>query len=779
MHTTAIRYMFRHFLILTLIAFINVPLFAQIAIGQWRDHLPYNNGVMVADAGDVIFAASESGLFRYDKNDGDVLRLSKVTGMSDIGYSAIAWSNDNNTLFIGYRNTNIDLIQDGSIINIPDIKDKPILGNKTINNVHIIGDYAYLACGFAIVVVDLIKHEVKDTYYIGPEGSVLNIFDIASSDTKLFATTESGVYWASLTGPNLANFENWTRFNDLPLSSGKYNAGTWFNNRLYVNLEVDNDIDTIYYRQNDQWTLFEEDPSETVVTLESGNNLLLVSRGGSVAEYDGNNQRIRLAFNYGNAFAKPSHAFVDTEGTMWIADKQSGLVRYSSSLLFENISVNGPAALSNTDISIWDGRCYVSAGSLTATWGSAFNSLGLYTFLDNQWGRISPYSFPETTEVRDYIRVLVDPFNSKRVYAASWGKGLVEYYDNELVELYDTTATIWNNNDGSASIQVCGLAIDRNTGTLWVSRSGVEKMLYAKDVNGNWYNYDIEAVGPILLGDIAIDNSGQKWIVGPRGSGLVVYNDNGTLANPADDRSMKLTQGIGKGNLTSNDIFAIVADLDGEIWVGTNSGISVFYAPESVLDGENFDSQQILVEQDGYVQYLLESEAVTDIVIDGANRKWIGTGGAGVFLMSDDGTEQIYHFTSKNSPLFSNQITSLGVDQLSGEVFIGTDKGIISFKGDATWGVPEFVSKDVYAYPNPVEPDYEGPIAIKGLVNNADVKISDAAGNVVFATTANGGQAIWDGNKLTGERVKSGVYLVFASNEDGKEAFVTKILLIN
>ena len=270
-----------------------------------------------------------------------------------------------------------------------------------------------------------------------------------------------------------------------------------------------------------------------------------------------------------------------------------------------------------------------------------------------------------------------------------------------------------------------------------------------------------------------------EFLVGPRGTGLIVYNDNGSLAFPDDDRSIKLTTGVGKGNLNSNDIFTIVADLDGEIWVGTNNGISVFYSPESVFDGGNFDSQQILVEQDGYVQYLLESEAVTDIVIDGANRKWIGTSNAGVFLMSEDGTEEVYHFTTENSPIFSNQITSLGVDQLSGEVFIGTDRGIISFRGDATWGTSEFVNNDVYAYPNPVEPDYEGLIAIKGLVRDADVKISDAAGNVVFATTANGGQATWDGNKLTGGRAKSGVYLVFASNEDGKQTFVTKILFIN
>jgi hypothetical protein len=769
--------MSKHFLALTLITCIQMPLFAQVAIGQWRDHLPYNKGVMVADAGDWIFAASESGLFRHHKTEGDIVRFSKVSGMSDIGYSAIAWSDDNNTLLVAYKNTNIDLIQDGMIINIPDIKDKSILGNKTINNVHIKDDLAYLAAGFAIVVLDLVKHEVKGTYYIGPEGAALNIFDITTSETKVFATTENGVYWASLTGANLANFENWTRFSDIPL--GKYNAGTWFNNRLYVNLEVDDGIDTLFYLQNEQWMLFDGDENEAVNSLESSNGVLLVILKNGIAEYDENHERLRLAFGYGSETAIPNHAWTDAEGTMWIADNRAGLVKHPSNLTFGIINVNGPAELSNTDISVWDGRCYVSSGSLSSTWGRTFNNRGLYTYKDNQWSSLSPYSFPETSGFRDFIRVLVDPFDSKRVYASTWGGGLVEYYDDQFVANYDTTYSVWNTNDGSNVIRVCGLAIDRNTGTLWVSRSEVEKVLYAKETNGTWHSFDVEAVGPILLGDIAIDDSGQKWIVAPRGTGLVVYNDNGSLAFADDDRSIKLTTGVGNGNLNSNDIFTIVADLDGEIWVGTNNGISVFYSPESVFDGGNFDSQQILVEQDGYVQYLLENEAVTTIVIDGANRKWIGTSNAGVFLMSEDGTEEVYHFTAENSPIFSNLITSLGVDQLSGEVYIGTDKGIVSFRGDATWGTSEFVNNDVYAYPNPVEPDYEGLIAIKGLVRDADVKISDAAGNVVFATTANGGQATWDGNKLTGGRAKSGVYLVFASNEDGKQTFVTKILFIN
>ena len=766
------------FLVLT-IALFNFPLFAQVAVGQWRDHLPYSKGLRVADAGEWIFAASESGLFQHHKTDGDIIRLSKVSGMSDIGYSSIAWSDENNTLVVAYSNTNIDLVQNGEIINIPDIKDKPILGFKTINNIHIKDDYAYLACGFAVVVLDMVKHEIKDTYYIGPGGTSLNVQDVTTSETEIYASTVAGIYRANLTGSNLANFENWTKITGLP--EGGFSSISWFNNRPYVSMSNEDAIDSIFFRQGSQWQYFNSLEEQTIKSLETSYDRLLVSAGGSVAEFDAAHIRYRLAFDYGNGnYGRPSHAAMDADGTIWIADDLHGLVRHPLNQSFQLISVNGPSSASSTGISVWDGRCYVASGTVSSTWSNGYSSNGMYTFKDNSWKNISARTFPETSGTRDFLRVKVDPFDSKRVYASTWGWGLIEYYDDEFVELYDTTnSSLRPLSNALDNIKVAGLEIDRNTGTLWVSTSGTEKTLHAKDQNGNWYGFDLTAVNNFTLSDIAIDDIGQKWIVAPRGTGLVVFSDGGTLENTSDDQSRKLTQAAGNGNLAGNNVFSIASDFDGEIWVGTESGVSVFYSPESAFSGDNFDSQQILIEQDGYVQYLLENETVTAIAVDGANRKWLGTANAGVFLMSEDGTEEVFHFTSENSPLYSDRITSIGIDQLSGEVFIGTDKGIISYRGTATYGTPEFQKEQVYAYPNPVEPDYEGPIAIKGLVTDADVKITDAAGNVVYATTAEGGQAIWDGNRITGGRAKTGVYLVFASNDDGKETFVTKVLFIN
>jgi len=222
---------------------------------------------------------------------------------------------------------------------------------------------------------------------------------------------------------------------------------------------------------------------------------------------------------------------------------------------------------------------------------------------------------------------------------------------------------------------------------------------------------------------------------------------------------------------------AIVEDLDNEIWLGTGKGVAVIYSPSSVISSSNFDAQQILIKQDGINQYLLESEVVTAIAVDGANRKWIGTESGGAFLMSPDGTSQLLNFNETNSPILSNYIITITIDQKTGEVFFGTNKGMISYKGDAI--MSDGGCNNVLVYPNPVRENYDGPIAIKGLVPNGNVKITDVSGNLVYETKSNGTQAIWYGKNFEGSKAQTGVYLVFSSDDEGKNTCITKLLFIN
>ena len=255
-----------------------------------------------------------------------------------------------------------------------------------------------------------------------------------------------------------------------------------------------------------------------------------------------------------------------------------------------------------------------------------------------------------------------------------------------------------------------------------------------------------------------------------------VYNDNNTIPNLSDDQYKLLSTHLGNGNLPSMNVYCFAEDLEQTIWVGTDKGIAVFHNPSSVFSGYDFDAQQILIQEGQYGQYLFSEERVKCITIDGANRKWVGTENSGVFLLSEDGVKQIYHFTAENSPLFSNNIIDLTINPNNGEVFIGTSKGLLSYRSDATNG--EVAQSTTHVFPNPVRETYFGPIAINGLVTNVNIKITDIDGNLVFEDYAKGGQAIWSGKNKNNERVSSGVYLVFSVDENGAEKMVSKILFI-
>ncbi|MBK7030982.1 MAG: T9SS type A sorting domain-containing protein [Bacteroidales bacterium] len=279
----------------------------------------------------------------------------------------------------------------------------------------------------------------------------------------------------------------------------------------------------------------------------------------------------------------------------------------------------------------------------------------------------------------------------------------------------------------------------------------------------------------IDVGAVTIDHSNQKWMQ-VRDLSLIVFNDNNTLDNAADDQVRKLTNAPGNGDLPGNGIASLAVDMDGQLWIGSDQGVAVIYSPENVFEGGNYDAQIIQVEEEGFLHPLLETEAVTAIAINGNNEKWLGTDKSGVFLMSADGSKEIYHFTAENSPLLSNSITGIKVAS-DGEVFFGTANGIVSYKDASQPPAAELDS--VYVYPNPVRENYTGPIAITNLVSESNVKITDMGGNLVWETMAEGGRVVWDGKDLDGDRVRTGVYIVFITNADGSKKSVAKILFIN
>ncbi|MGQ0828307.1 MAG: type IX secretion system anionic LPS delivery protein PorZ [Bacteroidota bacterium] len=772
----------------TLFLLIHPVIAQEVAIGQWKDHLSYKTAISVTEGNGKVYCATTSGVFVLNKSDNSMERLTKVNALSDVEATVLNFNKYNNTLLIAYKNANLDILHNDVTTNIGDIKRKSIIGNKSINNIHFINQYAYLSCGFGIVVVDMDKYEVKDTYYIGPNGNSINVRDITSDDTYIYAATDMGIYRALKSNPNLANYTAWVKMGGLP--NGIYNTITSFDGKIYTNLSRSLMVngyneDTIYVYDNTAWSHFPQPFGYMVLTIKSSGNKLVKVENWRVGTYDTNLNKLVEVSNYYGNFPTPKKAVLDNSNTLWIADDKHSLVSWNAGQYSSNYP-NGPTSTNISAMSIEGDNLWVAPGGINISWQNLLFTHGLYSYNEGQWSNTKG-NYPSVVNLDtafDIVNVLVDPNDFRRVYAASWGEGVIELYNGVPVKQYNNTnsslQTVIDPTDAKyIPIWVYGLDIDESR-NLWVTNSGpgVSSALSVKKLNGSWQALNFSSFigsGP-YLGQILIDKFDQKWIVLARGNGILVYAG-GTLAAPNSSNTKKLTSETGKGALPSIGVYCLAEDLDGEIWVGTDKGIAVFYSPENVFNGQNFDSQQILLEQDGHVQILLETELVQTIAVDGANRKWIGTANSGVFLMSPDGTKQIAHFDENNSPLFSNDVKSIAINQRTGEVYFGTSKGIISFRGTATEGFEDFT--DVYAFPNPVKPNYDGPIAIKGLINNTTLKITDISGTLVYETKSEGGQALWYGKNFKNEKVSSGVYLVFCTGPDGTKKMVTKILLIN
>lgn len=753
------------------------------ALGEWKTHLPYNQVIDVAVASNKVFAATPYSMFTYSLNDNRVELFDKIKGLSDVGINKIGYNPQLNALLVAYSNANLDLIrQDESIRNISDIKDKDILGNKTINSITFKDKYAYLSCGFGIVVLDMEREEVKDTYYIGPNGNALNVMDLTYDESFFYAATESGIYYADVNSIALADYNNWQKDVSLMHPDLKYNQIESFGGKIYTNYynEGNWDGDTLFVKTGNLWDYFLKDNTRRHHRLNvADNELILVDRFG-VLIINPQGEIERTIWKINDITLTPLACDKGKDDVHWIGDQYFGLAKNTVAWQGELIQPNGPSTKNVYALDAEGENVWVAPGGRQSDWSKLYMQDGVFSYVDDTWKTISKANTPAFDSISDMVSVKVDPQNNNVAYIGTWQEGVMKFVDNEL-------AKIFNENNSSLQpwvaapnlVNISGLDFD-NQHNLWVANTGAPDILSVMQNGGQWRSFNLGgSLSGIDIANLMVDNYNQKWIIKRTDGLIIIFNDNSTIDNPVDDRVKVLSSATGNGNIPGSKVYSFATDLDGEVWVGTDEGVAVFYAPENIFEqGVNFDAQQILVPRNdgsGLADILLESETVTAITINGANQKWIGTSRAGVFLLSEDGTQEIHHFTTDNSPLLSNSITSIAI-KANGEVFIGTANGVISFRGNAT--PPGPTPQGVYAFPNPVRENYVGPIAITGLENNSNVKITDAYGNIVFGTLSEGGTAIWDGNSYNGSRAATGIYLVFVTNNDGSEKLVTKILVV-
>jgi hypothetical protein len=771
-------------LFLLFFGFLPSVLKAQTGIGQWRTHLPYNEVKDVAVTPGLIYAATPYSLFTYRVKDDKITVFDKVKGLNDLEINKIGYDARSKQLLVAYSDANIDLIDDkGNVTNIPDIFKKYMLGIKTINNIFFRDDVAYLSCSFGIVVLNLKKNEVKDTYFIGPDGSAVNVYDITANDTALFAATAKGIYFISLQATNPADFQQWHLETRLPSPHQPYNLITTFGNKLYANYASGKwDGDTLYVFNGSQWQYFLPGDHSHHAALTADNGALLLTERYQVEGFDASGNRVFQVNKAGTDPIEPLAARGDVKNTVWIGTKNRGLLQSQNQNSHQQlIQPNGPGSINIFNMDARGTSVWVVPGGFHPDWSKAYIHDGVFLFQDGQWETFQAKNTPAFDSITDPVCVKVDPTNPDIAYVGTFQEGLMKFENHKLSTIYsrnNSSLQPWSANP--KLVEVSGLDFDESH-NLWMANTGAPKLLSVMKSDGSWKAFNLGAgLSNIDVSSLMVDKNNNIWIRKRNNGMVIVYNYNGTIDNPGDDQVKVLTSSRGNGNIQGSTVYSFATDANGQVWVGTDKGINVFYSPETIFEpGADFDAQQILVPRNdgtGLADILLVTETVTAIAVDGGNRKWVGTERAGIFLFSPDGLKQIHHFTSENSPLLSNHITAITIDK-NGEVFIGTDKGLISYRGSATPGHTAYT--DVYTFPNPVRENYTGLIAIKGLVTNASVKITDSHGNLVYETKAEGGQAVWNGYTFHHQHVSTGVYLVFVTNSDGTESMVTKILVIH
>lgn len=767
-------------LLLLIVLSYNVA--GQIGTGQWRLHVPAQKAIDVVPLDDVIYSAFENGLLEYDIDASETSILNAVNGLSDINLTCLASDLSRKAIYIGYENGNLDKLKDNRITNIPAIKLAQIPGSKRINKIVPYGSFIYLATGFSIVKIDPIKDEVKDTWY--PTDGNEPILDVAFRNDSVFALSSSKMYRGHINNFALADPAQWTVDNRLAtLVTDSYKEIESIGNDLYVIYSKENYGEDSVFKIRDTGLelVTNESFSLEIVSLNNHNGKLAVNLNGGVFVYNADYSYSMVANNYTfGGFPNPNNSCLHS-GFLWISDNENGLVRYQNEFSSTKISFDGPPKKSFYALDWQDGKLAVAGGGLSSA-AATFNISGVYLFEDEKWSLFDRENMTlwNGQNIWDFLSVSIDPTDTERIAVGSYSEIPISIIENssQVTSTYTPNNSELEFTSGGVWSFISSVNYDPS-GNLWVLNGFSEKPLKVLSANGVWSSFDCGALAKDKLSKkLVIDYNGNKWF-GIENVGLYGYFDNNTLSNASDDKIVKLNTGESTGALPSTSINAIAVDFDNEIWIGTDNGFAVLYNSENSFDagpGE-YNAQRIKVEYEGNIEYVLGNTHITDIEVDGGNRKWFGTANSGIILLSPDGQEVIQQFTSENSPLISNNILDLKLDHSTGELFIITDKGLVSYRTDASYEDPDY--SNVKVFPNPAHPDFEGPITIQGIRYNSDVKITDIAGNLVYQTTSNGGTATWNGKTITGEKVTTGVYLIWTAANEGKGRKVGKVLVIH
>ena len=762
---------------------------------SWEDFYSYNNVKDFVKVDDVIYALSDNAVFTYNVVTKEIEKLSSVQGLSGENTSSIHYNSTFKRLVIGYENGLVEVVDEDGIITISsDIVSFNQSGEKSINDITAYNGKLYLSTPFAIVVYDIDRLEFGDTYFIGAGSGAIRINATTILNNVIYAATENGVYTADINNTSLIDFNNWKQ----QFNGNNFKELVTFNNSIFA-------ISGTKIYEIDGTNLNEiRDFSQSIISIKSSASFLAVTLSKNSVIFDTSlNTVFQFSTIPGFNFTL-NNSFFENE-TIFLATKEYGILQKNkNSIDYIEIHPEGPVENDIFSIAANNNNVWVVYGGYTDTYGPIGNRIGIVSHFNDEevdgakWKNINLNSAAPFTDLN---HVTIDPNTENKVYVSSFGDTNITSINNKnatgglLVLENDEIKTFYNHNNSTlediepgdpvrVTVRVSASVFD-SQGNLWVTNVLVDNELHKLSASGNWTSFDMRSVETDAsragLSEIAIDKNNSLWY-GSRANGVYVFNENG-------NRKKALIATPNLGNLPDANVESVAVDGSNRVWIGTRSGLVMYSNASGVFDDATPNANAVVINgnEEGFGERLLGDQRVNSIVVDGADNKWFGTDNGGVIYTNPNGQTTLANFSMQNSPLPSNKIVKIAVDDSTGKVYFATNRGLVVYNSKvAPFGD---VIPAIYAYPNPALKNHE-TITIDGrngthLPKGTNVKIIDVAGNLVHETNVvegqelQGGKVVWNKKNLAGNAVASGIYIVLLSNEDATETAVTKIAIVN
>jgi len=754
-----------------LLLFCTAVLYGQYS--EWSSFYSFDQITGVHSGADgQIYGVAQNSLFSYDPTANEVVPITTVDGL--LGDEINALTITDNFMVVGYGNgmLGIHKLMDGSVILDSSIQRNLSIEtkDKTIYSFLVQDQTLYLSAGYGISIYDLSTNRFIDSYFFGVGNSAIQVNQTALVGEFLYAATEEGLYKANSSDPNLVLESAWNKIAD-----GQWKSVGLVNNVILGVVQsgsqvicygLTDDVSTEYHRESG--TLLGVEVSDTELVLSFSNTILafddslsvrtLASASGSL-----NGQRFTSATTVGNE--------------LFIGTSDGGLLLHNPSET-RVVSPSGPLMNDIFEISVLPNEeLWIAHGAFSRYYNPyPLNAYGVSHHSGGSWQNLP---FNALLGTRSIVSVVPNPTNPSQVFACAMHHGLLEINDGLVTNLWNQTNSglesldpiELNENPNYRSVRIRDVAFD-SEGSMWSITSFVGKGLKKRTVNGDWESVDLTGLIPINRASgyskLVISPNNEVYF-GSAHYGLIGYAKiNGTPVL----RSLDVAD-----NLPTVDVRSVALDFDDNLWIGTTEGLRVLYNASRLFTQSDLSASTLILEEGGNVGELLANQFINAIEVDGNNQKWVATDGAGVFLFAEDGKRTLQHFKKDNSPLPTNSVRSLAYEPQSGKIYMGTPNGLVAFQGNAY--APSDNLEEVEIYPNPIRPGYTGLLTIRGLQADCVVKITDIVGNAVFETTATGGSVQWDLRSFAGNRVRSGVYLIFVTTNDGLESAVEKVMIIN